>query len=271
MSSINRLIRAVIPSAAKLSYNPAFRLFGDFLSDIPSLVYPEFRSLPPNHLRVRVGVDNKMLFNQVYHLQVVINLWLQWLSSGYVTGTSDIVEIGCGCGRLAHYLRGDWFKGSYVGIDIDQEALDWSAAHFPIDKFTFMRSPHTSSTYSASAVEQGALFSFPEQWQKDFVCSASLYTHLLEPELVNYTRESFRILRPDGTMCMTFFCLDSVERGNRWTFEHRIGEAYVENPKYPEAAVAYTREFIENLCQSVGFQYVSILESQGQSSLICRK
>ena len=67
---------------------------------------------------------------------------------------------------------------------------------------------------------------------------------------------------------MTFFCLDTVDLGKRWTFNHRIGEAFVEDIKYPEAAVAYTREFMEKLCCSVGFSDVSIIESHGRSSLI---
>ena len=115
MIPMDRLIRPFIPTTAMLSYNPVFRVLGDVLSEIPSLLYPEFRGLPPNHLRVRVGVGNKLLFNQVYHLRVGAGFWLSWLSSCYVKANSDILEIGCGCGRIAHHLRGDWFAGSYVG------------------------------------------------------------------------------------------------------------------------------------------------------------
>jgi SAM-dependent methyltransferase len=267
----DRLIRSFIPSAAKLSYNPAFRIIGDTISEIPSLLYREFRGLPPNHLRVRVGVGNKLLFNHAYHLQAGLGFWLNWLSSGYVRADSNIMEIGCGCGRLAHHLRGDWFTGSYVGIDIDRETLEWNAKNFPSSKFTFLPSPHVSATYTNHSAVKSIPMAFPADWEKDFIFSTSLYTHLLEDELENYTRESFRVLRPNGTMYMTFFCLDSVELGNRWTFKHQIGEAFVENIKYPEAAVAYTREFMERFCYSVGFSHVSIIEGPGQSSLICRK
>jgi SAM-dependent methyltransferase len=267
----DRLIRTVIPSSAKLSYNALFRVIGNAISGIPSLLYREFRGLPPNHLRVRVGVANKLLFNQAYHLQVGAGFWLSWLSSGYVKADSDILEIGCGCGRVAHQLRGDWFVGSYVGIDIDREALDWCALHFPSPKFAFLPSPHVSATYASRPSPEGAPITFPADWEQDFIFSTSLYTHLLEDELDNYTREAFRVLRPNGTMYMTFFCLDSVELGNRWTFSHKIGEAFVENIKYPEAAVAYRRAYMERLCYSVGFNYVSIIEGPGQSSLICRK
>jgi len=272
MSSFDRLIRKVIPSAAHLSYNPAFRVLGNIASAVPLLIYPEYRELPPNHLRVRVGVGNRVIFNQAYHLQLGTDFWLPWLSSRYLNGASDIVEIGCGCGRIAHHLRGEWFTGSYIGIDIDQEMLDWDSKHFPPDKFTFMKSPHTSATYSATKTDQpSGIFAFPDNWKKDFVFSTSLYTHLLEPELRNYTSESYKVLRDGGTMYMSVFCLDSVELGNRWTFKNRIGEAYVENVRYPEAAVAYTREFLEKLCCEIGFREVTIFQRRGQSALMCRK
>jgi len=270
-NSIERLVRKIIPSTAKLSYNPVFRVIGNFISAIPSLLYPQFRGLPPNHLRVRIGVSNQVLFNQALHLQMGVGFWLSWLSSGYVFGTSDIVEIGCGCGRIAHHLRGDWFTGSYVGIDIDDEMLTWDDKNFPKNKFTFVRSSHVSATYSAGLPEEGVLLTFPAEWQKDFIYSTSLYTHLLEPELINYTRESFRVLRPRGVIYMTFFCLESVELGKRWSFKHKIGEAYVENIKYPEAAVAYKREYLKSMCQSIGFSEVIIIEQPGQSALVCRK
>jgi SAM-dependent methyltransferase len=271
MISIERVARIFIPSTAKLSYNPLFRLLGDMISALPCVLYPEFRSLPPNHLRVRIGVGNKLLFNQAQYLEVGYSFWLQWLSRGYVTDRSDILEIGCGCGRIAHHLRGEWFTGTYIGVDIDQELLNWDSSNFPPNKFKFVSSSHTSATYSAGVAKEGSQFTFPDNWEKDFIYSTSLYTHLLERELINYTNESFRVLRRGGTMFMTFFCLDSVELGKRWTFQHKIGEAYVESMKYPEAAVAYSRKYIQEMCQSVGFSNVSVIESKGQSSLICTK
>ena len=72
-------------------------------------------------------------------------------------------------------------------------------------------------------------------------------------------------------MYMTFFCLDSVGLGDRWSFKHKIGNAYVEDLKYPEAAVAYSREFMENLGKSTGFSDVSVNTNQAQSTFVCRK
>ncbi|WP_158793111.1 class I SAM-dependent methyltransferase [Granulicella sp. L60] len=271
MGSFDRLVRKVVPSAAHLSYNPLFKIVGDAISGIPNLFFSEYRELPPNHMRVRVGVNNKLLFNQPYHLWLGMQYWVRWLTKGYVRPDSDVVEIGCGCGRIAHPLRNDWFTGTYLGIDIDKELLQWCSEHFPKDKFAFLASTHKSATYTSDTSSEAIKFFFGEMASKDFIYSTSLYTHLLVPELVNYTSESFKVLREDGVMCMTFFCLDSIERGGRWNFEHKIGDAYVENLKYPEAAVAYTKEFMEGVAREAGFTNIDFLLNPVQSWLVCRK
>lgn len=157
------------------------------------------------------------------------------------------------------------------GIDIDQELLGWCAENFPKYKFSFRLSEHKSATYITGGDSRPTTFSFGELASKDFIYSTSLYTHLLVPELENYTSESYKALRERGVMCMTFFCLDSVERGGRWTFQHRMGEAYVENLKYPEAAVAYIKEFMESVARSAGFTDIEILLNPVQSWIVCRK
>lgn len=271
MSGFDRLARKVVPSAAHLSYNPLFKILGNALSSVPNLFFTEYRELPPNHMRVRVGVSNKLLFNQPFHLWLGMHYWMRWLSNDYVKPDSDVVEIGCGCGRIALPLRNDWFTGTYLGIDIDRELLQWCSEHFPPEKFTFLASNHKSATYTSSVSSEATEFSLGEIESKDFIYSTSLYTHLLVPELINYTSESFKALRHGGVMCMTFFCLDSVERGGRWNFEHKIGDAFVENLKRPEAAVAYTKEFMEEVARTAGFTNVDFLLNPLQSWLVCKK
>jgi hypothetical protein len=51
----------------------------------------------------------------------------------------------------------------------------------------------------------------------------------------------------------------------RWGFGHRLGNAWVESPKYPEAAVAYEREFVENACRGAGFERVEHLPLDGHT------
>jgi len=269
-ASLVKLARRIVPSTATLSYNPLFRIVGNSLASLPNLVYPEFRDLPPNHLRVRVGVGNQLFNNQVYHKTIATNLWFEWLANNYCSATSRIVEIGCGCGRIAQHLDAPWFAGSYLGIDVDQELIAWSQRRFATPKFRFQLSPQHSRTYSSSAKGSGH-FSFGDEPQTDFVYATSLFTHLLEQETKNYIEETSRILKRGGTMYITFFSRQHVALGGRWTFQHRIGNAYVESPTMPEAAVAYDHEFLSDLTRAAGFSEVRIVPGEGQSGLVARK
>ena len=72
-------------------------------------------------------------------------------------------------------------------------------------------------------------------------------------------------------MFLTFFCIDHVKRGARWTFAHRMDHAYIENEKYPEAAVAYERAYMIELVKKIGFRDLSIVSGDVQSMLVARK
>lgn len=197
----------------------------------------------------------------------------------YCTISSDVVELGCGCGRLARPLRDPpwslWFMGTYVGVDIDHEAIKYCRSHFPEDKFQFIVSPHKSTTYVVGkphgAQETHSKFVIANEQNKDFVYSLSLCTHLLEKEVIEYVEESFRILKTGGIMFMTFFCIEHVELGGRWTFQHRRGNAYIESMRYPEAAVAYKEMFMIDLVRKCGFREVTVTPGKGQSELVALK
>jgi predicted SAM-dependent methyltransferase len=107
---------------------------------------------------------------------------------------------------------------------------------------------------------------------QDFVFSTSLFTHLLEDELVNYVRETYRVLRPGGVMQMTVFCIDMMREqgtlGGRFTFRHKAGNAYIESRRYPEAAVAFEREFLLGVASQIGFSSAEVIAG-GQDILRC--
>jgi SAM-dependent methyltransferase len=260
-SKHDRTYRKLVPSVARLSYNPVVKIAGDAIARMLALPFPELRDLPPNHLRIRVGAG-----------------WLVVLSQKYCTSSSDVVELGCGCGRIARALKDPWwdpwFKGTYVGVDIDQEMIEYCRNNFPAPCFQFVLSPHKSVTYSSNkscAVRETAdNLTIADPESKDFVYSFSLFTHLLETEVLDYLQETYRTLRIDGIMYMTFFCMEHVELGRRWTFQHQRGNAYVESLRYPEAAVAYHEVFMTEAVRSCGFREVTVLKG-APSTLVARK
>jgi SAM-dependent methyltransferase len=279
--SVERLARRFVPSTSLLSHNPFFKWIVNFSDLLPRAIWPEFRNLPPNHLRIRVGVGNRFFSNQTFYIGIAENFWLYYINSGAVTLTSSIVDIGCGCGRFAHHLR-DYryadtlFSGKYIGVDIDAEMLDWCRKHFDAPRFEFLQSTHANKSYNKPG-ESAQTYAIPvEAATVDFVLSRSLFTHLLEPELRNYLEESLRIMKPGAQLAMSFFCLDYPPEtyGGRHTFSHKIGNAAVESLAVPEAAVAYTETFMVNLAREVGFSKADVVgrnPANWQQDLVAQK
>ena len=280
--SVDRVLRKLFPSTSKLTFNPVFRAFADISDLVPMAIYPEFRSLPPNHLRIRVGVGNRILNNQTHFLVHARDFWMFAFSEGIVKLDSNILDIGVGCGRWAHWMRdynfrGRRFSGVYAGVDIDGEAIEWCRKNYDEKHFRFHHSTDASVSYNQEGVPQTS-YKIPEADNTfDLIFSNSLLSHLLETELGNYLRETYRLLRTGGTMMHSHFNMEHLPAsyGMRHTFSHRLGNAHIESEEQPEAAVAYNTGYLFDLCRQIGFASSEIVHMPGgeqhQPILMCRK
>src|SRR6185295_155788 len=88
----NRSIRRLIPAVPALSRVKVLMWPLDLLDRLLCWPYREFRALPPNHLRIRVGVGNRILFNAAQFRLMPINFWLDAIAAGRVTPDSRIVD-----------------------------------------------------------------------------------------------------------------------------------------------------------------------------------
>ena len=114
-------------------------------------------------------------------------------------------------------------------IDIDGEAIAWCEKHYDAERFRFHHSTHSSVSYHQSG--KNTPYKVPEpDGTFDLVVSNSLLTHVLEGDLENYIRESYRLLRAGGAIMHSHFNLDypPATYGTRHTFQHAIGNARVE-------------------------------------------
>ena len=277
--AFDRFIRKFIPSIAKLSYNPVAKFLLDGPDLVIDLAFPVYRRLPPNHLRVRVGVGNELFNNHAWYMIGARDFWFFILSRSWITMDSTIVDIGCGCGKFAHHFRdynynGSKFRGKYIGIDIDAEALGWCRRHFDKERFDFHLSSHASKVYNDTGIGEPYALPIAES-SVDLVFSTSLFTHLLEPEILNYMTESFRVLTPNAVMVMNCFLIDYPPNtfGGRHTFRFRMGNAFVESLKFPEAAVAYNSKFLLDMAAEIGFRNCELVVTpgSGQPALVCQK
>jgi SAM-dependent methyltransferase len=258
------------------------------------------RRFPPMRYISRTGC-NDVLSPYFFYLTHGVNFWLYAFAQGWANLDSRIVDIGSGCGKSAVALRdfqymGERFHGQYFGFDVDADMIRWCQQNFDPEHFSFRAIDSYSAVYNPApprlASEQGTrtlrqaqgrlrgttdlpVLEGCEDSSIDLVMSQSLFSHLLERELQAYVKESARVLRKGGVMAMTFFCMDDLRAlnllGGRWSFEHRRNAAYIENERYPEAAVAYDKAWMERACREAGFSKVETRLPSYQSTIFCVK
>jgi SAM-dependent methyltransferase len=109
----------------------------------------------------------------------------------------DILDFGCGCGRMLRHLEQFAPNGSICGMEIDGEAVEWCRRNLP-----FAEVVQTSMAP-------------PSPWDEDrfdLVFGVSVFTHLSEDLQFRWLEELRRILRPGGFMLQTV--LDEGTRNN---------------------------------------------------------
>jgi SAM-dependent methyltransferase len=159
--------------------------------------------------------------------------------------TTDILDVGCGIGRMARPLAGHLTTGRYCGFDVNEMAIRWCREHYPVS-FRFDVADLHNARYNPRGAELAREYRFPyEDASFDVVLMASVLTHLLEPEAERYLGEALRVLRPGGRLLATFFLLDgssraALEAGRAAiAFPPADGPVSVADPALPEEAVAY--------------------------------
>jgi SAM-dependent methyltransferase len=93
------------------------------------------------------------------------------------------LEIGCGTGRIARHMAGDF--GQYVGVDVSPEMIRKASAYgFPSATFLCVSGSDLAGIANDSV---------------DFVFSFAVFQHVPDKcAILNYVAETARVLRPGG-------------------------------------------------------------------------
>lgn len=167
-----------------------------------------------------------------------------------LTSDMDILDVGCGQGRMARPLVGFLEGGSYSGFDISKAGIDWSQNQYSdVPNFTFEHVPVFNKRYNPKGSVQASEFVFPyEDNRFDLVFLTSVFTHMFKADVSNYLAQIARVLKPGGKCLITWFLLneDSIRAENPFfDFAYDFDDASkTTTPKNPEAALAFDEGFV---------------------------
>ncbi len=217
---------------------------------------------PPYSLRTFVGGARR--FDQVGSWFLVELQGLGLFSQGI-----RVLDIGCGCGRLAYALATDAalreLQVVYTGMDVDRASIDWCARNISPRNphFTFYHADCYSPTYNPRGTIAAANYRFPhEDASFQLILLTSICTHVLELDLRHYIEEVARLLSPGGVAYATFFLYDAAEAVTAGSTRHGIAFPFVHGPSavnredYPTNAVAYQEAFVRDLVRRAGLRVV---------------
>jgi SAM-dependent methyltransferase len=147
---------------------------------------------------------------------VVGDAWNQVLSRHLPRSGSQVLDIGCGCGRTARFLATNPHVRRYVGFDVVHESIAWCRrfiAPLTGGRFEFLHVDVYSAEYNRAGFIKASEFPFPvADRSTDLVFASSLFTHVLEPDAVHYLEETRRVLAPDGAAVLSIHIEATADR-----------------------------------------------------------
>jgi hypothetical protein len=148
--------------------------------------------------------------------------------------------------------------------------IAWCQTHLQNSRFRFTHADIFSAVYNPKGHPIHD-YTFPAGGgSMSLVVATSVFTHLLYRDFFSYLRESARILTRGGHLYASFFVMDFMKPmlGDRWSFSHKRDGCYVENLKYPEAAVAYDLEVIQKALSDNHFGVIEICNKDSAQQII---
>jgi SAM-dependent methyltransferase len=183
-------------------------------------------------------------------------------------GDHRVLEIGCGCGRLALPLMAKLAPaGSYDGFDVVRAAVDWCRDNVTprAGNFRFRWVDVAAAAHNPDGTIDFADVAFPYPDDAfDLAIMSSVVTHMRPEGIERYVRETFRVLKPGGRCFITALLFDqaaarAVAAGTTiFDFRHALGPCLTFDPACPETGIACRDDWFFGLLTGTGFAIESV-------------
>jgi SAM-dependent methyltransferase len=214
--------------------------------------------LPPPELRFMAEDDE--LF-----LSIGDRIVLDMIELCALRGNASVLDVGSGYGRVAHGLWRREFEGSYLGLEILQRHVTWCQdAITPASggrlRFAHLDVRNDRYNPGGALLAEEATFDVADA-SVDVAVLTSVFTHMYPAEIVRYTGEIHRVLRPGGRALATFFALDETWREAQLAGRGELQMPYVldascryHSAEDPLHAIAYTTSWIRATTAAAGLR-----------------
>lgn len=217
---------------------------------------------PPTNLLDMVGQNDLKMHKEIGNSFLSFFKTLSNLQS-----KETVLDIGCGCGRMAIPLTGYLTDGSYYGFDIQKPCIDWCADNITpkYPNFHFDHVDVYNSQYNPAGKLTGSNFAFPYPDNMfDFIFLTSVFTHMVPSDVSHYLYEIKRVMKDKGRCLSTFFILTEKSKQliqNKKAFVkelHRKKNYHVSNQSDKDLVVFYEEEHLLDLLINNGFSVYGI-------------
>jgi len=166
-----------------------------------------------------------------------------------LTSTDQVLDIGCGNGRVAAQLAPFLASGGgYVGFDLSRAGI--AACRRRFRQAPHLRFEHLdvwNGEYNANGKLAEDAVVFPTgDGSIDLAFATSVFTHMRLPAVRRYLGEAARVLKAGGRFAFTAFALEpGRDRSDVFDFQPFDATSKVIDHRYPERAIGHDRGVLD--------------------------
>lgn len=163
--------------------------------------------LPTTEMMKIIGSSDKEHF-----ITVIKQIFSDLLLTSNCNENSNIIDLGCGCGRMAMPFTQIITNGEYNGYDVWEEGINWCKENLLTKNncfnFTLLNAQNNYYFDDDNNGNNNFKFHNIKDTNIDFIFAISVFTHLNPNDTLQYFKEFSRILKPNAKAYITSFIID---------------------------------------------------------------